>query len=197
MRRQRPRRRVGPPPALSSANATINERSTHSTFRRIIQPERPLTLIVALHGGYGQGSEYVWTWLRPARSRGYAILAPKSLDVTWDMTVPSLDTRSVTRMLDEVTAEYSIDSARVYLSGLSDGGIFTYILGLERERELFRGLPVLVRLAPCILAVDQMRSEGRWARTRRSWSYTACTTLSFRSPSRARPATCCSRSATT
>src|SRR5262249_17437536 len=40
--------------------------------------ERPLPLIVALHGGYGQGYEYIWTWVRPARSRGYAILSPKS-----------------------------------------------------------------------------------------------------------------------
>jgi phospholipase/carboxylesterase len=121
-------------------------------------PDKPLPLIVALHGGYGHGSEYVWTWLRPARSRGYAILAPKSLGDTWDMTVPSYDTRSVTRMLDEVKREYSIDSSRVYLTGLSDGGIFTYILGLEQS-QLFRGLsPVAGALH---LVVDQMLREGR------------------------------------
>ena len=121
-------------------------------------PELPLPLIVALHGGYGQGSEYVWTWLRPARSRRYAILAPKSLGNTWDMTVPSRDTRSVMRMFDEVTRDYSIDLKRVYLSGLSDGGIFTYILGLEQS-QLFRGLaPVAGALH---LAVDQLLREGR------------------------------------
>ncbi len=121
-------------------------------------PDKPIPLIVALHGGYGQGSEYVWTWLRPARSRGYGILAPKSLGNTWDMTVPSIDTRSVVRMFDEVASEYAIDRAQVYLSGLSDGGIFTYILGLERS-DLFRGLaPVAGALH---LAVDQMLREGR------------------------------------
>jgi predicted esterase len=121
-------------------------------------PEKPLTLIVALHGGYGQGSEYVWTWLRPARSRGYAILAPKSLGDTWDMSVPSYDTRSVVRMFDEVAREYAIDHSRVYLTGLSDGGIFTYILGLERS-QLFRGLaPVAGALH---MVVDQMLREGR------------------------------------
>jgi phospholipase/carboxylesterase len=120
--------------------------------------DRPLPMIVALHGGYGQGSEYIWTWLRPARSCGYAILAPKSLGNTWDMSVPSRDTRSVTRMYEEVAREYSIDSDRVYLSGLSDGGIFTYILGLERS-ELFRGLaPIAGALH---LVVDQMLREGR------------------------------------
>jgi len=121
-------------------------------------PDRPLPLIVALHGGYGQGSEYVWTWLRPARSRGYAILAPKSFGNTWDMTMQSIDTRSVLRMLDEVAREYSIDRDRVYLTGLSDGGIFTYILGIEQSH-LFRGLaPVAGALH---LAVDQMLREGR------------------------------------
>ncbi len=121
-------------------------------------PERPLPLIVALHGGYGQGYEYVWTWLRPARSRGYAILAPKSLGETWDMRAPSTDTRSVVRMLDEIASEYSIDRDRVYLSGLSDGGIFTYLLGLEQS-QLFRGIaPVAGALHQ---AVDRMLREGR------------------------------------
>ncbi len=120
--------------------------------------EKPLPLIVALHGGYGQGYEYIWTWLRPARSRGYAILAPKSWTDTWDMTVPSSDTGSVVRMLNEVSSEYSIDPARVYLTGLSDGGIFTYILGLEQP-QLFRGLaPIAGALH---LAVDPMLRQGR------------------------------------
>lgn len=121
-------------------------------------PDKPLPLIVALHGGYGQGYEYIWTWLRTARSRGYAVLAPKSLGDTWDMSVPSTDTRSVVRMLNEVTNEYSIDPTRVYLTGLSDGGIFTYILGLE-QTQLFRGLaPIAGALHP---AVDPMLRQGR------------------------------------
>jgi predicted esterase len=121
-------------------------------------PDKPLPLIVALHGGYGQGYEYIWTWLRPARSRGYAILSPKALRDTWDMSVPSRDTRSVVRMFNEVTSEYAIDRSHVYLSGLSDGGIFTYILGLEQS-QLFRGLsPVAGALH---MVVDPMLRAGR------------------------------------
>jgi phospholipase/carboxylesterase len=136
-----------------------DERSDYTLYiPEDYSPNRPLPLIVALHGGYGQGFEYVWTWLRPARSRGYAILAPKSLHETWDMRVPSLDTRSVVRIFNEVTSEYSIDRERVFLSGLSDGGMFTYILGIEQSH-LFRGLaPVAGALH---LVVDQMLREGR------------------------------------
>jgi len=118
---------------------------------------RPLPLIVALHGGHGQGFEYVWTWLRPARSRGYAVLAPKSWGNTWDMDMPSTDTGSVLRMLDEVTKEYTIDPARMYLTGLSDGATFAYIFGLEHNR-LFRAMaPIAGVLHP---VVDSMLREG-------------------------------------
>lgn len=157
------------PPVASGTAATAptgfiqrdrnDERSDYTLYiPEDYAPERPLPLIVALHGGYGQGEEYIWTWLRSARSRGYAILAPKSWGNTWDMSVPSRDTKSVARMFEEVAREYAIDRQRVYLSGLSDGGIFTYILGLERS-DLFRGLaPVAGALH---LVVDQMLREGR------------------------------------
>ena len=136
-----------------------DDRSDHTLYiPEDYSPARPLGLIVALHGGYGQGSEYIWTWLRPARSRGYAILSPKSLGETWEMETRSRDSRSVLAMLDEIKGEYAIDPARIYLSGLSDGGIFTYIFGLAHH-ELFRGIaPVAGALH---LAVDPMLREGR------------------------------------
>ena len=102
-------------------------------------PRRSWPLIVCLHGAYGRGDHFVWSWLRPAKSRGYLLLSPKSLDVTWSILQPERDTRSVAAMLDEVCDEYSVDRGRVYLSGLSDGGTFTYLLGLGRP-ELFAGI---------------------------------------------------------
>lgn len=118
---------------------------------------RQWPLIICLHGGYGQGYEYIWTWLRSARTRGYLLLSPKSLAETWTMTMNSPDTRSVMRMLDEVSETYAIDRSRIYLTGLSDGGIFTYIMGLERH-ERFTGLaPVAGALH---MAVDPMLRTG-------------------------------------
>ena len=102
-------------------------------------PSHGWPLIVCLHGAYGRGDHYIWSWLRPAKSRGYILLAPKSLDVTWSILQPERDTRSVEAMLEEVCGEYAVDRSRVYLSGLSDGGTFTYLLGLGRP-ELFAGI---------------------------------------------------------
>jgi phospholipase/carboxylesterase len=121
-------------------------------------PSSKWPVIVCLHGGYGQGFEYIFTWLRPARSKGYIVLAPKSLDVTWTMTFPSPDTDSILAMLGEVTGTYEIDRSRMYLSGLSDGGIFTYMLGLEHH-ELFTGIaPVAGAVHPMLYSI---LSQGR------------------------------------
>ena len=135
------------------------ERSDYSLYvPENYTPERQWPLIICLHGGYGAGSEYIMTWLRPARTRGYILLSPKSLGETWSMTLNGIDTRSVVRMLSEVADQYSIDNSRIYLTGLSDGGIFTYIMGLERD-ELFAGLaPVAGALH---MAADPMLREGR------------------------------------
>lgn len=119
--------------------------------------ERAWPLIICLHGGYGQGFEYIWTWLRSARSKGYILLSPKSIAETWTMNMNSIDTRSIMKMLDEVSDAYNIDRSRTFLTGLSDGGIFTYIMGLERH-ELFAGLsPVAGALH---MAADPMLRTG-------------------------------------
>ena len=115
-------------------------------------------LIVCLHGGFGHGDEYIWTWLRPAKSKGYLLLSPKSLGPTWSVLTPALDIRSIQAMLDDVLATYAVDRARIYLTGLSDGGIFTYLLGLARP-ELFAGIaPVAGQMHSL---VDTLLRHGR------------------------------------
>lgn len=120
-------------------------------------PSSQWPLIICMHGGYGEGYEYIWTWLRPARAKGCILLSPKSIGNTWSMTMGSPDTRSIMRMLDEVRAAYSVDPSRIYLTGLSDGGIMTYILGLERH-EIFAAIaPVAGALH---MAADPMLRGG-------------------------------------
>jgi phospholipase/carboxylesterase len=135
------------------------ERSDYSLYiPENYTAERSWPLIICLHGGYGEGYEYIWTWLRPARARGYILLSPKSLDVTWTMTPNSIDTRSILAMLAEVAAEYSIDRTRLFLTGLSDGGIMTYLLGIERH-EMFTGIaPVAGALHPMVDPMLRARS---------------------------------------
>ena len=94
-------------------------------------PQQNWPLIICLHGAHGRGDDYIWSWLRAAKSNGYMLLSPKSVDVTWSVLRPMLDVSSITAMFREVCATYAVDKSRVYLSGLSDGGTFTYLFGLE------------------------------------------------------------------
>lgn len=107
-------------------------------------------LIVCLHGGYGHGNEYIWTWLRLAKSRGYLLLSPKSAGPTWSVLNPPLDIGSIRTMLEEVRATYNVDAQRIYLSGLSDGATFSYLLGLSCS-EIFAGIaPIAGDLHPMV-----------------------------------------------
>lgn len=102
-------------------------------------PSRQWPVVVALHGAYGRGDEYLFSWLRPAKSRGYIVVAPNSTDVTWSILQPPRDANAVIALLDHVAHLYSIDRERVLLTGLSDGGTFTYLTGLPNE-ERFRAI---------------------------------------------------------
>jgi phospholipase/carboxylesterase len=102
-------------------------------------PHKKWPLIICLHGGYGRGDDYIWSWVRPAKSKGYLLLSPKSTDVTWSVLQPPLDVGSITAMFEEVCETYAVDKSRVYLSGLSDGGTFTYLFGLTCP-DMFTGI---------------------------------------------------------
>ncbi len=128
-------------------------------------PQRKWPLIVCLHGGYSRDDDYILTWLRLAKSKGYLLLSPKSSRETWSAirtpgTAPNpiIDLRSIRFMLDEVWQTYAVDRSRVYASGFSDGGIFTHILGLTFP-QLFAGIaPISSQLHT---AADQLLRRGR------------------------------------
>ena len=40
-------------------------------------PQQSWPLVICLHGAYGRGDDYIWSWLRPAKSKGYLLLSPQ------------------------------------------------------------------------------------------------------------------------
>jgi len=96
---------------------------------------RPWPLIVALHGGSGNGRDFLWTWVRNAKARGYLVVAPTAVGSTWSEE----DDAGLLQILDWLAARYNIAPRRVLLTGLSDGGTFTLVYGLahpDRYRAL-------------------------------------------------------------
>jgi phospholipase/carboxylesterase len=94
-------------------------------------PERAWPLVVALHGGSGNGRAFLWSWLRDARSLGAILIAPTAVGGTWALNGPDADTPNLMAILEEAKERWNIDEGRVLLTGMSDGGTFSYVSGLQ------------------------------------------------------------------
>lgn len=94
-------------------------------------PEAPMPLVMALHGGAGNGRGFLWSWLREARGLGAILIAPTAIGETWALQGPDVDTPNLKRILERVGRNWTIDPDRLLLTGMSDGGTFSYVSGLE------------------------------------------------------------------
>ena len=108
-------------------------------------------LIVALHGGSGHGRDFLWAWLRQARGRGAILISPSSLAGTWSLTSPDADSANIERMLSFAKAQWNIDPARLLLTGMSDGGTFTYVSGLQGASPYTHLAPIAASFHPLLL----------------------------------------------
>lgn len=94
-------------------------------------PERDWPLVVALHGGGGNGRDFLWTWLREARSRGCLLLAPSSHGSTWSFAGADVDATRLANLVAWLGERWRIDPKRILLTGLSDGATYTVLCGLQ------------------------------------------------------------------
>jgi phospholipase/carboxylesterase len=121
----------------------------------------PSALVVALHGGSGNGSAFLWSWVREARTRGFVVLAPTAIGSTWSLMEPEVDGPSINRMVDEVSGQWNIDTRRMLLTGMSDGGTFTYVLGLRGDYRFTHLAPVAAAFHPMLMGfADAGRLQG-------------------------------------
>lgn len=118
-------------------------------------------LVVALHGGSGDGRSFLWSWLRDARGRGAILVAPTSIGRTWALSGPDPDTPNLGRVVDQVCDRWNVDPARVLLTGMSDGGTFTYVCGLEAGSPFTHLAPVAAAFHPMLASfADPGRLAG-------------------------------------
>ena len=94
-------------------------------------PARRWPIVFALHGGSGNGRSFLWSWVREARTFGAIVVAPTAVGRTWAIQGPDPDTPNLARMLAGVQRQWNVDEERILLSGMSDGGTFAYVSGLE------------------------------------------------------------------
>ena len=124
-------------------------------------PGRAWPLVMALHGGSGNGRGFLWNWLRDARSRGAILIAPTATGTTWALMGEDTDTPNLVRILDAVRSRWNIDSTRMLLTGMSDGGTFCYVTGFESTSPFTHLAPVSATFHPLMAEMaDAERLRG-------------------------------------
>ena len=113
-------------------------------------PDRAWPVVVAMHGGSGTGRQFLWSWLRDARSQGAILAAPTSVGATWALTGDDVDTPSLLRMLEVIRSNWNVDASRLLLTGMSDGGTFSYVSGLEGGSPFTHLAPVSAAFHPLL-----------------------------------------------
>lgn len=124
-------------------------------------PERAWPLVMALHGGSGNGRGFLWSWLRDARSLGAILVAPTATGNTWALMGEDADTPNLERILDSVRSRWNIDPTKLLLTGMSDGGTFCYVTGLEGASPFTHLAPVAATFHPLMAEMaDAQRLRG-------------------------------------
>ena len=108
-------------------------------------------LIVAMHGGSGNGRDFLWTWLVEARTRGAILLSPSSVDRTWSLMGRDLDSGNLAAMVERISGRWNIDEQKRLLTGMSDGGTFCYVSGLRSDSPFTHLAPSSASFHPLLL----------------------------------------------
>ena len=124
-------------------------------------PDRAWPLVMALHGGSGNGRGFLWSWLRDARSHGAILVAPTATGTTWALMGEDSDSPNLSRILASVRERWNIDPTRLLLTGMSDGGTFCYVTGLENASPFTHLAPVAATFHPLMAeTADAGRLRG-------------------------------------
>jgi polyhydroxybutyrate depolymerase len=137
---------------LGAAYALINRTNgkilTSGVERRFLlyvpesyNPDQPTSLIISIHGfsSWPQDQMRISQWNDLADQYGIIVVYPSGTGFPkrWNLFTNSSTTRSnadiqfISDLIDLLQKEYNIDSRRIYVNGLSNGGGMTTVLGCK------------------------------------------------------------------
>lgn len=103
----------------------------------------PAPLVVMLHGAFGDGeqAENSYGWDQLADSARFVVAYPDGIGRTWNAhgccgkaeQENIDDVGFITAMVGEISAVMPIDKSRVYVAGISNGGLMSYALACNSD----------------------------------------------------------------
>jgi polyhydroxybutyrate depolymerase len=125
-------------------------------------PERlssPVPLVIVLHGGGGNAAnaENMTGFTEKARKENFIVVYPEGNGrlrrtlLTWNaghccgyaMTENVNDVRFIDELIDRLIERYPIDERRIYVTGMSNGGMMTHRVGIELSHRIAAIAPVV------------------------------------------------------
>lgn len=139
------------------------ERTYHIVLPSDFDVDEPAPLVIVLHGGGGRGDRFnqggtQGTLTAAAKERGMILVFPDGIDKQWcDGRFTHLDGKSdcegvddvgfISEIIDEMNENYGIDVARVYATGISNGGFMSVRLALDLSEKIAAVAPVTAQLS--------------------------------------------------
>ena len=143
---------------LLNANNDRNVRGGFSLYvPEYLDKSEPTPLVIALHGGTGHGSDFIWSWLREARTRGFVLMAPTSQDDTWSLMGEEIDLPVLLQEIEFIANMLNIDRDHILLTGMSDGGTYSMLAGIRESSPFTHLAPFSGVLHPDITMSGNIR----------------------------------------
>ncbi len=115
--------------------------------------EDALPLLFVFHGGGGDGEGMVKLthYNDIADERGFAVAYPDGIDNNWNDGRPEVnpgvdDVGFISALIDELADAYGLDTSRVYSTGISNGGMFSFRLACELSDKIAAIAPVAAQM---------------------------------------------------
>jgi phospholipase/carboxylesterase len=121
-------------------------------------------LLARLAAGAGEHTGIFHDHNEPGSRGGfsvYVLVAPTATGQTWALMSDDTDTPNLMRILETVRSRWTIDGSRMLLTGMSDGGTFCYVSGLDGASPFTHLAPVAATFHPLMAEMaDAARLQG-------------------------------------
>jgi phospholipase/carboxylesterase len=112
---------------------------------KTVDPAKPASLIVVLHGYGGGAKGILQAWSKTARDFAAIVIAPQALDKGGDgfsWTVSYEAEYLVLHAIEETRKKHNIDLNRIVVTGFSQGGLTTFNLALTHPTMFKGAIPI-------------------------------------------------------